>query len=119
MAFEHLFIELRRIKRAGRLAGAGCIAERLAGIEYGLRYGAVDQAGIEVPQPIVAGQPLPQRPLARRRRSIDGDDHDSSAPRERIIGTKLGKLVTMNEESSMPTGFALASPIIRNAIAMR
>ena len=43
----------------------------------------------------------------------------SSPPRPRIIGTKLGKLVAMNEVSSTPTGLSLASPITRNAMAMR
>ena len=43
----------------------------------------------------------------------------SSPPSPRIIGTKLGKLVAMNEVSSTPTGLSLASPMTRNAMAMR
>ena len=37
------------------------------------------------------GEALAERALARGRGSVDGDDHENSAPSERIIGMKSGK----------------------------
>ena len=59
-------------------------------------------------QAIVSGKPLAERALARRCRSIDGNDHVRSAPIERINSTKPGKLVAMNALSSMRTGLSRA-----------
>ena len=41
-------------------------------------HGAIEQAGIEVRQPVVAGEPLGQRALARGGGSVDGNDHNGS-----------------------------------------
>ena len=99
--------------------GYSSIIEPLAGLDQRHRHRPVDQPGIEVPQPVMGGEPLAERALSGGRRSVDGDDHEQSAPSARIIGTKLGKLVAMNELSSTPTGLSLASPMTRNAMAMR
>ena len=119
MALEHGFVELRRIERAGGRRGALHVIQPMAGIEHRLRHRPVDQAGIEMAQPVMGGEPLAQRALAGGGRSVDGDDHAKSAPNPRICGTKPGKLVAMKLTSSTPTGFSLASPITRNAMAMR
>ena len=42
-----------------------------------------------------------------------------SAPRPRISSAKPGKLVAIKRASSTATGFSLASPMTRNAMAMR
>jgi hypothetical protein len=58
------------------------------------------------------------RRAARDERNADCD-HERSAPRLRISGTKSGKLVAMKAASSMPTGRCAASPMTRKAMAMR
>ncbi len=65
------------------------IVERLAGIEQRLRHRAVDQAGIEMPQPIVGGEPLAERALAGGRRPVDGDDHGRAVAC--LVATGSGK----------------------------
>ena len=45
--------------------------------------------------------------------------HENSAPSERIIGMKSGKLVAMKAVSSTFTGLSAASPITSADIAMR
>ena len=57
--------------------------------------------------------------LPHARGAVDGDDHDRSAPSERINSTKPGKLVAMKAESSMRTGLSLASPMTIADMAMR
>src|SRR5262249_51117001 len=116
---EHLFVKTLGIEALRGGDGPLDIVEPVAGVEERLGDGAVDQPGVEVAEPVVGSQPFAERTLAGSRRSVDGDDHEYSAPSPRIIGTKLGKLVAMNEVSSTPTGLSLASPITRNAIAMR
>src|SRR5262249_61746085 len=95
------------------------ISRGVAGIEKSLRHRAVDQAVVEMAQAIVGGEPLAERPLARGRWPIDGDDHERSAPRPRIKAEKPGKLVAMMAASSTRTGCSLAKPMTRNAMAMR
>src|SRR5215472_11995602 len=109
----------QRSRRAHRLA-----LERRRGQTGGIdrlgrRHRAIDQPGVEVAQAIVGGKPLAERPLARGRRPVDGDDHERSAPRARIKAEKLGKLVAIMAASSTRTGFSLAKPMTRNAMAMR
>src|SRR5262249_61143503 len=95
------------------------IPGRMPATEQGLRDGGVNRPWCEVAQAIVAGKPLAECALARGRRPIDGNDHERSAPRARIKEAKSGKLVAMMPTSSTRTGFSLASPMIRNAMAMR
>src|SRR5262249_62288531 len=116
-------VEPPRAQRAvrgpvGGRASARVILGRIAGIEQSLRPRAVNQPRVEVAQAIVAGNPLAECALARGRRPIDGNDHERSAPRARIKEAKSGKLVAMMPTSSTRTGFSLASPMIRNAMAM-
>ena len=92
---------------------------RRAGIEHVLGDRAVDQPGVEMPQAVMRRELLAERAFARRRRPVDGDDHDKSAPSARISSTKPGKLVAMKAESSMRTGLSDASPITSAAMAMR
>src|SRR5262249_37336755 len=103
------------------LGGGGrprVIVGRVAGIEHGLRHAAVDEPGVEVPQAVMRGEPLAKRPLTRGRRPVDGNDHESSAPRLRIRDGKPGKLVAIIPASSTATGFSLAKPMTRNAWAV-
>jgi hypothetical protein len=81
--------------------------------------GPVPDAGLEeAPRPI--GPAAHARgSVSLRPRPRERDDHERSAPSSHIIGTKLGKLVAMKDVSSTCTGFSLARPIIRNAMAMR
>src|SRR6516225_2833826 len=110
-------------KRVGSIASAAATARAIvggmAGIEQSHRHRAVDQPGVEVAQAIVGGEPPAERPLARGRRPVDGDDHEKSAPRARIKAEKPGKLVAIMAASSTRTGFSLAKPMTRNAMAMR
>ena len=119
MTFQNVRIEIIRIERMRRRDRMFLVIERLSGIEQCLGDRAVNQPGVEMAQPEMLREPPAERALAGRRRSVDGDDHEYSAPSPRIIGTKLGKLVAMNEVSSTPTGLSLASPMTRNAMAMR
>src|SRR5262249_2727417 len=102
----------------GRHRGGGFVGG-VAGIEQSHRHRAVDHPGVEVAQAIVGGEPPAERPLARGRRPVDGDDHEKSAPRARIKAEKPGKLVAIMAASSTRTGFSLAKPMTRNAMAMR
>ncbi|CKZ57524.1 Uncharacterised protein [Mycobacterium tuberculosis] len=65
------------------------------------------------------GEALAERTFSGSRRTVDGDDHEKSAPRPRIIGMKSGKLVAMNPVSSIFTGASDAVPITSADIAMR
>src|SRR5262249_14695176 len=111
MAFEHLFVKPAGVERLRGRHRPRDIVEWVAHIDQRLGDRPIDQPGIEMAKPVTGREPFAERAFARGRRSIDGDDHEYSAPRPRIIGTKLGKLVAMNEVSSTPTGLSLASPI--------
>src|SRR5262249_61533320 len=102
-----------------RRLGARHVVERRLRVEHGLGDRAIDQPGIEMAQPVVSGEALRHRALARRRRSVDGDDHAISAPRVRIIATNPGKLVAMNAVSSTLTGLSAARPMTSADMAMR
>src|SRR5262249_60128496 len=104
---------------AGGSGGASGSGGGGAGIEKALRHSAVDRPGVGVAKAIVGGELLAERALARGRRPVDGDDHERSAPRPRIREEKPGKLVAMMAASSTRTGFSLAKPMTRNAMAMR
>src|SRR5262245_1615190 len=119
LALERRLVETAGIERLGGGHGTRAIFRGAAGIEQSLRHRAVDQAGVEMAQAIVGGEPLAERPLARGRRPVDGDDHERSAPRPRIKAEKPGKLVAMMAASSTRTGCSLANPMTRNAMAMR
>src|SRR5580704_15443161 len=119
LQFQGIVVEFLRIERHRRLDGARGIVERIAGIEHRFAHRAVKQSGIEMMQPVDLGQVARDRAFARGGRSIDGDDHDKSAPSPRINSTKPGKLVAMNVPSSICTGLSLASPSTIAAMAMR
>src|SRR5260221_11950370 len=95
------------------------VGQLSAGVQHRLGNRAINHAGIEVTIAVMLGKPLAQRALAGGGRSVDGDDHENSAPNERIIGIKSGKLVAMKAVSSTFTGLSAASPITRADIAMR
>ena len=118
-ALEHRFIEAGQVKRLRGSNGRLPVVEFVAGVEHGPADRAIQQARIEMAQPVMRGQSLADGAFAGRRRSIDGDDHDKSAPKPRINSTKPGKLVAMNALSSMRTALMLASPIIKADMAMR
>src|ERR1039458_868835 len=119
MGLEGEFIEARRVERLGGGNRGGFVVRAAASIEHALRHRAIDQPGVEMAQSVMRGQPFAERALARGRRSVDGDDHDRSAPSERISSTKPGKLVAMKAPSSMRTGLSLAKPITSAAMALR
>ncbi len=102
-----------------RRDGAGLVGQFGAGIQQRLGDRAVDHAGIEMAIAVMCGEPLAERALAGGGRSVDGDDHENSAPSARIIGMKSGKLVAMKAVSSTLTGLSEASPITSADIAMR
>ncbi|MGY3287511.1 hypothetical protein ACVWWP_000578 [Bradyrhizobium sp. LM3.6] len=91
----------------------------MPGLHQRIGYRAIDHAGIEVTVAVMVGKTLAERALARRRGPVDGDDHENSAPSERIIGMKSGKLVAMKAVSSMVTGWSDAQPITSADMAMR
>ena len=99
--------------------GARLVAQVDAGIQQRLRHRAIDHPGIEMAIAVMVGKPFSQRALSRCGRSVDGDDHENSAPSARIIGMKSGKLVAMKAVSSTLTGWSAASPITSADIAMR
>src|SRR6202042_2874506 len=84
-----------------------------------MRNGPIDRAGIEMTVAKMRRQTFGERALAGGGRSIDGDNHERSAPRERIIGMKSGKLVAIKAVSSTVTGSSDASPITSADIAIR
>src|SRR5262249_15194635 len=100
---ERDFIETRRIERLRRGGSGSRIAGALSLIEHRLRDGTVDQAGIEITQAIVSSRPFSECALTGRGRTVDGNDHERSAPIECISSTKPGKLVAMNALSSIRT----------------
>ena len=104
LSLEGSLIKLARVERAGGLGGLLQIIEPVAGHAQRMGDRPIDQAGIQVPQAIMDRKPLAERAFAGGGRPVDGDDHVSSAPRARIMGTKLGKLVAMKDVSSTPTG---------------
>ena len=87
---------------------AACLVrERIVEIDQRAGDGAIEQAGVEMRQPVMQRQPLGEGALARGRRTVDGDDHRRlrrqldgagirrTPPRALISGTKTGKLVSM------------------------
>src|SRR5580700_1540121 len=119
LQFQGIVIEFPRIERHRCFDGAGGVVKRIAGIEHRFAHRAVEQPGIEVMQPVDLREVPRDRALTRRRRSVDGYDHDKSAPSPRISSTKSGKLVAMNVPSSICTGLSVASPSTIAAMAMR
>ncbi len=119
MGLEAGLVELAGLQRLRRRDRRRDVVERMPPVEQRHRHRPVDQAGVEMAQPIVGGEPLAERALAGRGRSVDGDDHVSSPPSPRINSTKLGKLVAMNAASSTCTGFSLAVPSTSADMAMR
>src|SRR5487761_2116461 len=111
VGFERGLVDTRRIERLGGGNGGGLVVRAAAGIEHGLGHRAVDQPGVEMAKAVMCRELLAERTFARGRRPIDGDNHEKSAPSERISSTKPGKLVAMKAESSMRTGLSAASPI--------
>src|SRR5208283_3798066 len=99
--------------------GALHIAGRIAGVEHRLGYGAIEEPGIEMMQPVDGRDLSGDRPLARGGRPVDGDDHDKAPPSDRIKSRKPGKLVAMKLPSSILTGCSLARPSTSAAMAMR
>ena len=110
---------MRRIERLGRGNRGGRVIWLMARVEHGFRHRPIEQAGVEMAQAVMRRESLAERALARGRRPIDGDDHARSAPSPRISSAKPGKLVAIMATSSMRTGFSLARPMTRDAMAMR
>ena len=75
MAFQGLFIEFFRIERVRRRGRTGGIVELVARIEQSLRDRPVDQAGVEMAQPVMRGELLGEGALAGGGGAVDGDDH--------------------------------------------
>src|SRR4029077_2359570 len=111
---EFFRIQLHRDGHRAHLVGE---VETL--VQQRFRHRAIDHAGVEVAIAVMMGEPFAERALAGCRRSVDRDNHENSAPRERIIGMKSGKLVAMKAVSSILTGLSAASPITSADIAMR
>src|SRR5690606_11972380 len=83
---------------------------------------AVERARIEEMVVVVPRQGARQRALARRRRSVDRDDHATGSMRQPMpfmSARKSGKLVAIMAPSSTATPWRAARPITRNAMAMR
>ena len=59
---------------AARAASIGIVGVEAA-IGDPLADGAIEEAGVEIGQAEMAGEPRRERALAGRRRSVDGDDH--------------------------------------------
>ncbi len=95
------------------------IVEREAAVEHDAADTAIEQAGVEMRQAEMRGEPPGDGALARGRRSVDRDDHEKSAPRPRIRPTKSGKLVAMKPVSSTVIGLVVARPMTRKLMAMR
>ena len=120
VALQRGLVELRRIDAPSRRRSrASRVGRLMAGIEQRLRHRAIEQPGVEMAQAVMRGELLAERALAGGRRSVDGDDHERSAPRRRISSVKPGKLVAMKAASSTPTGCSLPSPITSADMAMR
>ena len=106
---------------------APCAAAMAASRSAGLRPASstafatarYKQPGVEMAQPVMRGEPLAERALARRRRPVDRNDHEKSAPSARIRSVKPGKLVAMKAASSTATACSLARPITSADMAMR
>jgi hypothetical protein len=98
------------------------IVEVGALVDQGERDGAIEQAGIEMRQPVMQGEALCERALARGGRAVDGDDEGAvslhgaiirdhaaapssmRAPSASMVGRKLGKLVAIIAPSSTGDG---------------
>ena len=96
--------EFFRIELHGKRHRPRLVGEVKTLVQQRLRHRAINHAGVEVAVAVMMGEPLAERALAGCRRSVDGDDHENSAPSERIIGMKSGKLVAMKAVSSTLTG---------------
>src|SRR5262249_15588276 len=119
MALERLLVEGIGIDLDGDRRGLERAAQVVAGGEHPLGHRPVKQTGVQMAQAVMGGDALGDGALAGCGRSVDGDDHDSSPPRRRIMSTKPGKLVAMKAVSSTCTGSSAPSPITRAAMAMR
>src|SRR5215831_2480516 len=119
MAFERGFVELGRIEGLRRSDRSRDIIELVARVKHRLRHRAIEQPGIEMPQPVMGCEALPKGSLAGRRRTVDGDDHSRSPPSPRMRSAKPGKLVAMKAASSTLTGLSAARPSTSAAMAMR
>src|SRR3954471_1617212 len=75
MALERLFVEPRRIERAGRRHGGIAVLERPAAVDQRFGHRAIDQSGVEMAQAEMRRKAFSQGALAGGGRPIDGDDH--------------------------------------------
>ena len=75
VALERDLVECRRVDCPRGRGGLHGIVEAMAAGTQRLRHRAIEQPGVEMAQPIMGGEPLAQRALARSRRSVDRDDH--------------------------------------------
>ena len=119
LGLQHRVAELFGVEFHG---GGNCqrlVAEVGTGLQQRKGDRAVNHPGIEVAVAVVVREPLAQRALAGCGGSVDGDDHEKSAPRPRIIGMKSGKLVAIKPVSSIFTGASDAVPITSADMAMR
>jgi len=67
MALERRLVEGGRVERTRRRSGLDGVVEPVTGGAHRLRHRAVEQPRIEVPQPVMGGEPLAERALAGSR----------------------------------------------------
>ncbi len=126
---EAVSVERVEIERCRGGDGGRLVVEIVAGRDQPVGDGAVGQAGIEMAEPEMLGEPARERALAACRRTVDGNDRDvvhaasapfaKPAPRRVRISTKLGNEVAIVALSSTLTGRSAASPMTRKLMAMR
>ena len=105
--------QIRRRQRPRRRRGRGRIGRIAARIQHAPADRAVQQAGVEMRQAEMRGEPPRQRALAGRGRPVDGDDQARAvtpstrrAERRSSARRNPGKLVSMKLASSTATGCA-------------
>src|SRR4029079_12917566 len=83
------------VKRLGAFECLDCVGRITAARQGVARDGAVERAGIEIGEAVMRGDALGDGSLARRRRSVDADDHRNWAPSFVISGTNAANGVAV------------------------
>ena len=73
MGRKHCAVELRQVDLPRRRLGGRGVVERQAVRQQRMRHGAVGEAGVEMVEVVVVGEPRRQRALAGAGRPVDGD----------------------------------------------
>ena len=71
---EPVLVEIGEVDLPRRLDGVRFVVQRQALLQQAIAHRAIGQAGVEMRQMVIVGQPAGERALAGRSGTVDGDE---------------------------------------------